>query len=126
MLFQWFSFVEFFPRGYCRDRERNSSRKKGIGIDLRGQQLLGFLRPFPFSADEIFTEAERLSHAYTARSGNRSLDVLHVACARISELKVFASFDDRQRKLAEKVGLRTVPAKWGKRVPGAARGSNKG
>jgi len=71
----------------------------------------GFLRPVPFPVDELFAESERLSQAYTAASGNRSLDVLHVACARHSELAVFASFDLRQRYLAKKVGLRLVPAR---------------
>ncbi len=71
----------------------------------------GFLRPIPFSADDIFAEAERLSQKETALSGNRSLDVLHIACARLTELKGFASFDERQRKLARKVGLQVIPAK---------------
>ena len=70
----------------------------------------GFLRPIPFPVDEIFAEAERLSRTHTSRSGNRSLDVLHVACARLTELEVFASFDARQRQLAKKAGLRIVPA----------------
>ncbi|HKJ90775.1 MAG TPA: type II toxin-antitoxin system VapC family toxin [Oceanipulchritudo sp.] len=69
----------------------------------------GFLRPIPFTADEVFAEAERLSQAHTALSGNRSLDVLHVACARLTKLKVFATFDERQRKLAQKVGLQVTP-----------------
>lgn len=69
----------------------------------------GFLRPMPFATDEIFSEAERLSRLHSKNSGNRSLDVLHVACARIIELQVFASFDARQRKLAESVGLRVLP-----------------
>jgi len=69
----------------------------------------GFLCPLPFTVDEIFSEAERLSRTYTSALGNRSLDVLHVACARLSELKVFASFDTRQRKLGERVGLESVP-----------------
>lgn len=72
----------------------------------------GFLRPIPFSSDDIFAEAERLSTTHTAISGNRSLDVLHVACALLTELKGFASFDARQRKLAGKVGLRVVPAQF--------------
>ena len=72
----------------------------------------GFLRPVPFSSDEIFAEAERLSRTHTSRSGNRSLDVLHVACARLTDLEVFASFDERQRRLAEKIGLRVAPAKY--------------
>lgn len=69
----------------------------------------GFLRPLPFTVDEVFGEAERLSSAFTPSMGNRSLDVLHVACARLAEIKVFASFDARQRNLAERAGLQTVP-----------------
>ncbi|MFP4157433.1 MAG: type II toxin-antitoxin system VapC family toxin [Opitutales bacterium] len=69
----------------------------------------GFLRAVPFATDEIFSEAERLSRLQTAISGNRSLDVLHIACARVADLEVFASFDGRQRKLAESVGLQLVP-----------------
>lgn len=69
----------------------------------------GFLRSVPFATDEIFSEAERLSRSHSKRSGNRSLDVLHVACARVLELQVFASFDARQRKLAESLGLQVVP-----------------
>lgn len=80
--------------------------------DSRG----GFLRPVPFSADEIFAEAERVSRTHTALSGNRSLDILHVVCACLTELEVFASFDERQRKLAEKVGLRVAPASLQKGV----------
>jgi len=69
----------------------------------------GFLRSLSFATDEVFAESERLSDLHTAVSGNRSLDVLHVACARIADLKVFASFDARQRKLAQSVGLRLAP-----------------
>lgn len=73
--------------------------------DLTG----GFLRLLPFTVDEIFEEAEHLSFSHTATHGNRSLDVLHVACARLANLKVFASFDTRQRNLAAKAGLSPVP-----------------
>jgi predicted nucleic acid-binding protein len=69
----------------------------------------GFLHPVTFATDEVFFAAERLSHAHTAVSGNRSLDVLHIACARVAELEVFASFDERQRKLASLQGLQVVP-----------------
>lgn len=69
----------------------------------------GFLRSVPFATDEIFSEAERLSRSHSKHFGSRSLDVLHVACARVIELQDFASFDARQRELAESVGLRVVP-----------------
>lgn len=69
----------------------------------------GFLSPLPFTVEEIFSEAERLSKGHTACFGNRSLDVLHVACARVAGLDVFASFDIRQRKLAKQTGFITIP-----------------
>lgn len=69
----------------------------------------GFLCPLPFTVDEVFAEAESLSKAHTASSGNRSPDVLHIACARLSDLKVFASFDERQRSLGKVVGLSLAP-----------------
>lgn len=34
---------------------------------------------------------------------------MHIACAQVAELTVFASFDERQRKLASLVGLQVVP-----------------
>lgn len=37
--------------------------------------------------------------------GTRTLDVLHVACACELEVDAFLSFDDRQIKLAEEIGL---------------------
>lgn len=42
----------------------------------------------------------------TDRSGCRTLDILHVACALQLGVARFMSFDARQRKLAVKVGLR--------------------
>lgn len=69
----------------------------------------GFLYPLVFASDEIFAVAEHLSRTFTATSGNRSLDIMHIACAQVAELTVFASFDERQRKLASLVGLQVVP-----------------
>ena len=40
----------------------------------------------------------------------RSLDILHVAAARVLKLRTFASFDRRQRDLAKAAGLRLLPA----------------
>jgi predicted nucleic acid-binding protein len=77
-----------------------------LATDLKG----GFLLPLSFAIDEVFAESERLSEQHTSKSGNRSLDVLHVACAQVADLKIFASFDGRQRKLAESTGLRLAPA----------------
>ncbi len=56
----------------------------------------------------VFAEAVRLSIAFTSQFGNRSLDILHVAGAVVSECDSFATFDERQSKLAKAAGLKLV------------------
>lgn len=52
--------------------------------------------------------AAELSRAHTPMLGTRTLDVLHVACALELKLRHFLTFDERQRKLAIAVGLKTI------------------
>lgn len=61
----------------------------------------------------VFIRAEGLSEKHSGGIGSRSLDLLHVAAALEAGCTVFASFDDRQRKLAALVGLKLIPAKHG-------------
>lgn len=53
-----------------------------------------------------FQRAQGLSRVHSRAIGCRSLDILHVASAMEIGAKTFWTFDDRQRKLAEAVGLR--------------------
>jgi predicted nucleic acid-binding protein len=55
--------------------------------------------------DEVWDEAEALAQALTPKIGSRSLDIWHVAFAKINQAKVFGSFDQRQRALAMKCSL---------------------
>ena len=57
----------------------------------------------------VFRVAARFSDLYSATVGTRSLDIIHIATAKTLRLDEFVSFDDRQRKLAVKVGLKVVP-----------------
>ena len=52
--------------------------------------------------------AADLSSQYTPLLGTRAADVLHVACALELKLSHFLTFDERQRKLAETVGLKLI------------------
>lgn len=56
-----------------------------------------------------FRIAARLSDRYSAEIGTRSLDVLHVACAKAVRSTTFLSFDARQRNLATAAGLNVAP-----------------
>jgi hypothetical protein len=53
--------------------------------------------------------AARLSEQHSSALGTRSLDVLHVAVAKVLRAPTFASFDTRQRGLATAVGLQVSP-----------------
>jgi predicted nucleic acid-binding protein len=63
----------------------------------------------------VFFRAEQLSSRHSGDIGTRSLDVLHVAAALESGCKGFASFDERQRKIAALAGLKVIPEKLARR-----------
>ena len=63
----------------------------------------------------VFIRAEQLSSRHSGDIGTRSLDVLHVAAALEAGCTIFASFDERQRKVAALAGLAVIPGKLGRR-----------
>lgn len=73
--------------------------------DLRDEILIH--TPVPWT--DSFRRADKLSEQYAARSGQRTIDLLHVAVALECEATVFVSFDQRQRKLAAAAGLKVKP-----------------
>jgi len=58
---------------------------------------------------KVWERARQLSCDYTGRMGGRSLDILHVAVALEIDADVFWSFDKKQSKLAEVVGMQINP-----------------
>jgi predicted nucleic acid-binding protein len=56
----------------------------------------------------VLLEAEALAVNHTPIAGCRTLDVLHVATAKLIGTSDFCSFDMRQTNLARRVGLVTV------------------
>ena len=64
-----------------------------------------------YDLGEVFIRAERLSAKHSGNIGTRSLDILHVAAALESRCTGFASFDERQRKIAARAGLIVTPAR---------------
>jgi predicted nucleic acid-binding protein len=71
----------------------------------------GFLQACGLDSVAHYRKAIELSEHYAAQYLTRALDVLHVAAAYLLETPLFASFDQRQRKLAEAVGLKVLPVK---------------
>lgn len=63
----------------------------------------------PVPAATLYPKAIELAERHSATLGTRSLDLMHVAAALILKADLFLSFDERQRKAAEKEGLRAGP-----------------
>jgi predicted nucleic acid-binding protein len=59
--------------------------------------------------DAAWESCITLSHRFGATLGVRTLDSLHVACALELRAQRFWTFDERQARLAEAVGLNTQP-----------------
>ena len=53
--------------------------------------------------------AEKLSANHTSTRGQRAFDLLHIATALHLDARDFLSFDDRQRELAKREGLKVKP-----------------
>jgi predicted nucleic acid-binding protein len=62
----------------------------------------------------VLLESRRLSVAYTAAIGARSLDILHVATAREIGASLFVSGDGKQLALAKKAGLKCLSVAGGR------------
>ncbi len=63
-----------------------------------------------------FAKARGLSKKLTPEISARSLDILHVAAALLLKVREFASFDEKQRVLAFRAGLKLVPVAVVKRA----------
>ena len=73
--------------------------------DLRSGRLIRATMKWP----AVFRLATRLSHQHSASHGTRSLDILHVAAAKVMRAEHFVSFDARQRALASAIGITVSP-----------------
>jgi predicted nucleic acid-binding protein len=93
----------------------SQERKKGYTqaeadqmiADWESDIAAGHVAIVPTDADAVLRMAEHLSETHTALTGNRTLDILHIATAKHLSAKNFLSFDERQKKLAKAAGLKT-------------------
>ncbi len=75
--------------------------------DWEADIAMGHVEILPSDAEAVLRLAEHLSSKNTGLTGNRTLDILHVATAVHLRATEFLSFDDRQKKLARSIGLKT-------------------
>jgi len=87
-----------------------SERLGQRGLELQRKACgVGIRTLVPCNPPLAFEEARRIARLRTVTEGHRSLDILHVAAALVSEAEELLTFDERQRKLAQAEGLKVKP-----------------
>jgi predicted nucleic acid-binding protein len=115
-------FTEAIPDTLLNELEFMNAIRRGLGdgaIDPTDHDAIvregdedeasGLLERISLNQVKLHERALELSKKYTPTFARRSLDIRHVASAIVLGRRRFASFDLRQRKLAEAVGLTLVP-----------------
>jgi predicted nucleic acid-binding protein len=96
---------------FQHDHQRTVGLRREIGLGMLSQfnQDLGSGIYHRKSCDwqTVFQRANSLSAEYTREEGHRSMDLLHLAIASELCLKIFFTFDKKQRALAETLGFET-------------------
>ena len=106
---------------FLRHEARNAIRLALFRKEITGEEgqsvlqaieedvLRGGLEEISVSWADVFREAEALSAAHTAKLGTRASDILHVAAAIAMGARDFFTFDQRQKALAMRAGLKVRP-----------------
>jgi len=68
----------------------------------------GRFQKVPLSLDVVAAEALTISPVVTAKTGCRTLDLMHVATAKLLAAEEFVSTDKRQLRAAEVCGLKVL------------------
>lgn len=90
-------------------RELTSTELKLALGSLQIDLASGLLRRASYDIAAVFRTADELSERHTASLGCRTLDILHVAVAKVIGVADFVTFDTRQALLATKEGLNVKP-----------------
>ena len=86
-------------------RQITAAQRESALHDMEADAEAGVLHIAPVDWPKVFAHAETLGRNHSEALGTRGMDILHVACALALRAKRFATFDDRQRQLAELAGL---------------------
>jgi len=78
---------------------------RNLEKDLRSGRLVRATVKWP----SVLRLAARFSEQHSSVHGTRSLDIIHVAAAKVMRAEEFVSFDARQRALASAIGLKVAP-----------------
>ena len=109
--------ITTFSRSEALHAIRTLAFKKNIDLGEMTRALLqfehdaaeGYLLLAELESKTVFEKADQLSNRHAAEVGVRYLDMLHVASALLIGARLFLTFDARQAKLANAVGLQVKP-----------------
>lgn len=99
--------LQVWLHGQDKTKGYSQSEADQMIADWESDIAAGHVSIVPTDADAVLRMAEHLSEKHTAITGNRTLDILHVATAKHLSARNFLSFDARQQKLAKAAGLKT-------------------
>lgn len=94
--------------GINRD-EITSEQRDAVISEIDAQIEKGFFRLVDTSQTSIYAKAQELSNKHTPTTATRSLDLMHLAAALLTEARTFLTFDKRQAKAASTEGLVVKP-----------------
>lgn len=91
--------------------EISHEEKISIFQALEDDKNSGVLFQYVLPWNRVLEKSSELSRNYSCDVGLRTLDIIHVASAICGDFKKFLSYDGRQNRLAEKVGLEVIELK---------------
>jgi predicted nucleic acid-binding protein len=80
--------------------EITGDQRDAVLVEIEAQIEKGFFRLVEASQSSIYAKAQELSNALTPTVATRSLDLMHLAAAILSNAGAFLTFDKRQAKVA--------------------------
>lgn len=89
--------------------EISGTQRDAVLTEIDAQIETGFFRLVEASQSSIYAKARELSNKHTPEFATRSLDLMHLAAALLSEARTFLTFDKRQIKAAIAEGLIVKP-----------------
>jgi len=90
-------------RGECTLAQANAAL-----ADMDDDLARGFLRELPIDWERTWLACHELAARHAAATGSRTLDTLHVACARTALFREIVTTDERQAELAVLCGLKVI------------------
>ena len=89
-------------------RECSRAQARSILRHIESDRQENVLSETGIDWNQAWAKCSEISRSYSQLTGCRTLDTLHLACALITESQQFITSDQRQIRMAKKVGLQVL------------------